>query len=74
LIGFDRISLRQGEKQTVTFTITPRQMSLIDDNGKRIIEPGEFLVTAGGGQPGYKGTPFITGKFSVTGTLELPER
>ena len=74
LIGFDRISLRRGEKQTVTFTITPRQMSLIDDNGKRIIEPGEFLVTAGGGQPGYKGTPFITGKFSVTGTLELPER
>ena len=74
LIGFDRVSLRPGEKQTVTFTITPRQMSLIDDNGKRIIEPGEFLVTAGGGQPGFKATPSIAGKFSVTGTLELPER
>jgi beta-glucosidase len=69
LIGFDRISLRPGEKRTVTFTISSRQMSLIDDNGKRIIEPGEFLVSAGGGQK-----PAITGKFSVTGTLELPER
>jgi beta-glucosidase len=74
LIGFDRVSLRPGEKRTVTFTITPRQMSLIDDNGKRIIEPGEFLVSAGGGQPGFRQTPVVTGKFSVTGTLELSER
>ena len=75
LIGFDRISLRPGEKRTVTFTITPRQMSLIDDAGKRIIEPGEFLVSAGGGQPGYKATSAISGKFSVSGTtFELSER
>jgi beta-glucosidase len=74
LIGFDRISLRSGEKRTVTFTITPRQMSLIDDNGKRIIEPGEFLVSAGGAQPGSRQIPTVTGKFSVTNTLELTER
>jgi beta-glucosidase len=75
LIGFDRISLRPGEKRTVAFTITPRQMSLIDDSGKRIIEPGEFLVSAGGGQPGFKGTSVINGKFLITGnTLELSER
>jgi beta-glucosidase len=73
LVGFDRVSLQPGEKRTVTFTISPRQMSLIDDNGKRIIEPGEFLVSAGGGQPGRQ-TPVVTGKFSVTGTLELSER
>jgi beta-glucosidase len=72
LIGFDRISLRPGEKRTVSFTITPRQMSLIDDAGKRIIEPGEFLVSAGGGQPGPKAT---SGKFLVTGnSLELTDR
>jgi beta-glucosidase len=50
LVGFDRISLRAGEKRTVTFTITPQQMSLIDDHGKRVIEPGEFLVGIGGSQ------------------------
>ena len=72
LVGFDRYLATAGEKRTVTFTITPRQMSLIDDRGKRVIEPGEFLVSAGGGQPGY--TSVVTGKFSISGTLELPER
>jgi beta-glucosidase len=48
LVGFDRISLRRGEKRTVTFTITPRQLSLIDNSGKRVIEPGEFTMSAGG--------------------------
>ena len=31
LVGFDRVSLRPREKRRVSFTITPRQMSLIDD-------------------------------------------
>ena len=59
LVGFDRVSLRAGEKRTVTFTITPRQMSLIDDHGKRIIEPGEFLVNIGG----------VSSRFQVSGKL-----
>lgn len=67
LAGFDRISLRPREKRTVTFTITPRQMSLIDEHGKRIIEPGEFAVAFGSGQP--------DGRFRVTGVVtELAER
>jgi len=67
LVGFDRISLRPREKRTVTFTITPRQMSLIDDGGKRVIEPGEFSISVGGGQHGA-----LSGRFSVSGKeLEL---
>jgi beta-glucosidase len=66
LIGFERISLQRGEKRTVTFTITPRQMSLINDGGKRVIEPGAFLVSAGPGKP--------SSQFHVTGSLtEVPE-
>jgi beta-glucosidase len=61
LVGFDRISLRRGETRKVTFTITPRQMSLIDDAGKRVIEPGEFLISIGGSQVG------LNGKFVVSG-------
>jgi beta-glucosidase len=48
LVGFDRIALRPQEKRTVTFTITPQQMSLIDDRGERVIEPGGFLISIGG--------------------------
>jgi beta-glucosidase len=49
--GFARIHLAPGEGQTVTFTLTPRQLSLIDDAGRRVIEPGEFQLAVGGHQP-----------------------
>src|SRR3569832_2334473 len=65
LVGFDRISLRPREKRTVTFMITPRQLSLIDNRGKRVIEPGEFMISAGGLQK----------RFTVSGNLiELTQR
>jgi beta-glucosidase len=64
LVGFDRISLRPREKRTVTFTIMPRQMSLIDNRGKRVIEPGEFMLSAGG----------LKNRFTISGKLiELTE-
>jgi beta-glucosidase len=62
LVGFERVSLRPREKRTVTFTIAPRQMSLIDEGGKRVIEPGEFAVSIGGGQQGLNGRFAVSGK------------
>jgi beta-glucosidase len=65
LVGFDRISLRPREKRTVAFTVKPRQLSLIDDRGKRVIEPGEFTISVGE----------LRNRFTVSGSvLELPER
>ena len=57
LVGFERIPLRPREKRTVTFTITPRQMSLIDNNDKRVIEPGDFRLHIGG----------LSGRFTLSG-------
>jgi beta-glucosidase len=72
LVGFDRIFLRPGEKRRVTFSITPRQMSLIDDRGKRVIEPGQFSISIGGGQ---QGAASVSGRFTVSGRLmEVAER
>lgn len=51
LEGFERISLKKGESKTVRFTITPRQLSLIDKKGHRIVEPGWFAISVGGKQP-----------------------
>jgi beta-glucosidase len=73
LVGIARVRLKPGEKRGVLFTISPEQMTLIDDRGNRIIEPGEFLVAVGGKQPGFKGaadastTGVVTGRFAVTG-------
>jgi beta-glucosidase len=81
LAGVERLRLKPGEKRKVIFALTPRQMSVILDNGKRVIEPGEFAISIGGEQPGFTGradaktTGVVTGKFTVAGkALELTEK
>jgi len=79
LKGFERIHLKPGEKETVKFTLTPEQLSLIDSNFKRAVEPGLFEVAVGGKQPGFKGsadawtTEVLTARFDVKGNI-LPLR
>jgi beta-glucosidase len=51
LAGFERIHLGPDQTRTVAFTLTPGQLSVIDDEGKRVVEPGEFRVAIGGHQP-----------------------
>ena len=51
LAGFKRVHLKQGESAKVMFTVTAHQMALVDEQGKSIIEPGEFSVFVGGSQP-----------------------
>jgi beta-glucosidase len=52
LQGFKRVHLTPGEKKTISFTLMPRQFSLIDDEERRVVEPGEFQIAIGGRQPG----------------------
>ncbi|MEA2174022.1 MAG: beta-glucosidase [Blastocatellia bacterium] len=79
LRGIRRIYLKPGEKKRLTFTLAPRDLTLIDNNGKRVLEPGEFRISVGGKQPGLTGyadantTGIVTGSFIVTGkTTEIP--
>lgn len=69
LQGFKRIHLRPGESQVVSFTLTPRQLSLIDKQFKRVVEPGEFEIAVGGAQPGTppSSTQALTAKVTLTG-------
>jgi len=75
LAGIHRVFLQPGEKRTISFTVAPSQMSLIDDRGHRVIEPGEFLISVGGKQPGGMGyrdaptTGVVTGRFTVMGSV-----
>jgi beta-glucosidase len=34
----------------VAFTVTPELMSIVNNEGKNIIEPGKFKITIGGNQ------------------------
>jgi beta-glucosidase len=79
LRGIQRTYLKPGEKRRISFTLTPRDLSLIDNSGKRVLEPGEFNISIGGKQPGFTGnadamtTGVVVGSFSVIGkTTETP--
>jgi beta-glucosidase len=50
LQGFRRITLNPHEKGTVSFTLIPRQMALIKDDGKCVLELGQFRIYVGGCQ------------------------
>ena len=73
-----RISLKPSEEATVQFTLNSRQLALIDNEGKCVLEPGEFEIFIGGNQPDTRSEK-LTGKkilmtsFYVTGEpIELP--
>ncbi|MBN2320439.1 MAG: glycoside hydrolase family 3 C-terminal domain-containing protein [Acidobacteria bacterium] len=73
LVGFKRINLEAGASQTVSFEIDPRDLSLITDDTRRVIEPGVFDLSVGGKQPGFSGTAdaattqTVTGEFTIEG-------
>jgi len=73
LVGFQRVALAPGERRTVTFAIAPRHLSVIDDAGTRVNEPGAFVVSVGGKQPGFSGvadaptTGVLMAGFNVVG-------
>lgn len=47
LTGFERIHLRPGETQTVTFTLDRKHLELLNADMKWVVEPGEFSIMAG---------------------------
>jgi beta-glucosidase len=51
LRGFERVSLHPGQSRRVSFPLSPRDLSLIDEGGRRVLEPGWFRLSIGGSQP-----------------------
>ena len=51
LEGVRRISLKKGEKKTVTFQLTPYQLSILNADMVRVLEAGKFRVHVGGASP-----------------------
>ncbi|MGH7600209.1 MAG: fibronectin type III-like domain-contianing protein, partial [bacterium] len=47
LKGFKRITLEPQEKKTLTFVLTPEQLSFLDQNMKTVVEAGVFEVMVG---------------------------
>jgi beta-glucosidase len=71
LEGFKRIALKKGESKKVEFTLEPRQLSMINDKDKQVIEPGYFTISVGGEQPGFTGTNKAETTETLTKRLKL---
>jgi beta-glucosidase len=78
LRGFERIALDPGESRRLTFGLTARDLSLIDERGQRVLEPGRFRIYVGGSQPDPRSVELMAGapleaELELSGNpLELP--
>jgi beta-glucosidase len=78
LRSFSRVHLLPGEARRVSFELSPRDLSLIDERGLRVLEPGRFRVSVGGSQPDPRsqeltGQSPLSVEFDLLGkTVELP--
>ena len=72
LRGFARVHLAPGARQTVHFDLSPRDLSSVTPAGDRVVAPGAYKISVGGGQPGT-GAALVSGGFTVNGSAALPE-
>jgi len=61
LKGFEKIMLEPGQVKKVEFTLTPYQLSLLNANLERVVEPGVFEVMVGSSCKDIR----LKGKFEV---------
>lgn len=67
LKGFERISLEPGQTKTVTFMLTPYDLSLLNVDMDRVVESGDFKIMVGGMSPDY------VAKDNIKDSLSYPD-
>ncbi len=51
LSEIERVSLDPGASREVTFSITPEMLKVVNEEGKKVLEKGEFRISVGGSVP-----------------------
>jgi beta-glucosidase len=61
LRGFERVNLKPAESKTVTFTLKPEDLEMLDINMKWIVEPGMFKIMIGSSSEDIR----LNGQFEI---------
>jgi beta-glucosidase len=72
LRGFTRVHIGAGATEHIRLTLGPRDLSHVNEAGERIIAPGSYRLSIGGGQPGTNAS-HGEATFTITGQVQLPE-
>jgi beta-glucosidase len=64
LRAFQRVKLQAGETSHVRFTLQPAQLSEVDHDGKTAMQPGDYTIFLGGGQPSQGAG--VVGQFTIS--------
>jgi len=70
LRGFARIHLKAGETRVIEFELNAKDLSLIDEQGERWLEPGTFQLFFGGSQPDARSAELM-GRAPLMTTIEV---
>jgi beta-glucosidase len=72
LRGFQRVALKPGETRTVSFDLSPRDLSAVTADGQREVMQGDYTVSVGSGQPDT-GVATREARFSVDRAVVMPD-
>lgn len=71
LCAFRRTHIKVGQSKTITLTVSPDAMRIVDDKGGRYIEPGAFTLWVGSSAPDSRSAALLgTAPLSVSFTVE----
>ncbi|MGO8787186.1 MAG: glycoside hydrolase family 3 C-terminal domain-containing protein [Terriglobia bacterium] len=71
LRGFERCHLAPGATRHVTFTLKPRDLSMVNEQGEHLVAAGEYNIFVGGAQPGDTAGG-AGAKLAIGGEVKLP--
>lgn len=71
LRGVQRLHLAAGGRATVSFDLSPRDLSFVDRDGHRKVMVGQYQISVGSGQPGAD-APTQSTRVSITSAQALP--
>ena len=70
LKGFERITLEPGEKKTISFVLTPRDLATFNDFSECSVRPGNIMISVGCGQPD-KSISYVKDTVEIEGNVKL---